>query len=116
MSRGARPECTALLMVHPHLGWHGARPARLTPLSFQPSPPQPSSSLLSMRLPKPSGPHPIGYAAFAFPVTPRVFGKSRCPDTNEPAVKMEEVAFNLFYPALIDVKPRPSFGVPWVPR
>ncbi|KAG8860518.1 hypothetical protein FRB96_003772 [Tulasnella sp. 330] len=29
---------------------------------------------------------------------------------------MEEVAFNLFYPALIDVKPRPSFGVPWMPR
>ncbi|KAG8998878.1 hypothetical protein FRB93_013445 [Tulasnella sp. JGI-2019a] len=70
-----------------------------------------------MRLPKPTGPHPIGQAAFAFRVSPKVFGKSRCPDdSDEPAVKMEEVAFNLFYPAIVDVKPKPSFGVPWVPR
>ena len=59
------------------------------------------------------GRFPVGLATFKLPVKPQTFSNART-SNGELALKMEEIAFNVYYPAKTDRKSR--IGVDWTPR
>lgn len=58
--------------------------------------------------------HNVGLATFSAPVQPRTFGTARLP-SGAPAVHLEEVAFNVFYPCDASA-PQTTSSVPWLSR
>lgn len=74
------------------------------------------------------GRYPVGATTFAVPIDvanneDRVIGEGRLKHTsggrpNEPALKLEEVAFTAFYPADIEKSRGTGFrqGMSWIPR
>ncbi len=77
------------------------------------------------------GPYPVGATTFAIPLDEfaspedRIVGEAKVKASasghpNEPALKLEEVAFTAFYPAELNAagggRKRISKGLGWIPR
>lgn len=58
--------------------------------------------------------HEVGLTTFSAPVQPQTFGTAKLPG-GEPAVHLEEVLFNVFYPC-DEVAPDKTSFVPWLTR
>jgi len=56
----------------------------------------------------------VGLTTFSARVRPQTFGTARLP-SGEPAVHLEEVSFNVFYPCDATAPQKASF-VPWLSR
>lgn len=71
-----------------------------------------------MRLPEPRGPYPVGVTTFSHPVERTVFEPNAKLPNDEPALVMEEVLYNVYYPADVsdEAGGKFSMGVPWVLR
>lgn len=64
-------------------------------------------------LPAYRGRYKVGISSFAAAVPRTVFGGAHLPNGGGPALILEEVAFNVYYPA--DVSKETPPGVPWLP-
>lgn len=72
------------------------------------------------------GPYPVGATTFVVPIDldnpdDRVLSDATVKSTaagrpDEPALKLEEVAFTAFYPANLDGLKHPTKGLSWIPR
>lgn len=73
-----------------------------------------------MTLPKPSGPYSVGWTTFSRSVPKQRFGSSKIvryvKAGAEPALVMEEVMYNVYYPADTSTKGKRYEQLPWCLR
>lgn len=69
-----------------------------------------------MRLPTPAGPYTVGVTTLSHPVQREIFSDAELPN-GEPALVMEEVLYNVYYPADVSSKgPAAYSGIHWLLR
>jgi len=69
--------------------------------------------MAGMTLPEPVGPFKVGMTTLSHPVPRQIFGSSKLP-SGEAALVMEEVLYNVYYPA--DTSKTIYAKVPWLLR
>jgi hypothetical protein len=69
-----------------------------------------------MTLLEPAGPFQVGMTTFSHSVPRQIFGSSKLPN-GEPALVMEEVLYNVYYPADTSTEGTSAYAkVPWLIR